>query len=45
MFEKANLLIGIYKTSDCTESTIVRTDKYQKILSDALAEDAKNRLI
>ncbi|XP_022172388.1 structural maintenance of chromosomes protein 4 [Myzus persicae] len=41
MFEKANVLVGIYKTNDCTATSSVTTDKYQDILKGALYKYAK----
>lgn len=38
MFEKANLLVGIYKTNDCTATTSVSTDYYDKLLAGQLKE-------
>jgi hypothetical protein len=28
MFEKANVLVGIYKTNDCTATTSITTSEY-----------------
>lgn len=41
MFEKANVLVGIYKTNDCTATSSVTTDKYQNMLKGALFKYAK----
>ncbi|KAL4119341.1 hypothetical protein QTP88_012159 [Uroleucon formosanum] len=41
MFEKANVLVGIYKTNDCTATSSVTTDKYQDSFKGALYKYAK----
>lgn len=43
MFERANLLVGIYKTNDCTETTSVKTNEYVDMFSGALAKVKKDR--
>lgn len=39
MFEKANLLVGIYKTNDCTGTSSIYTDVYKKFLGGALVKN------
>lgn len=41
MFEKANVLVGIYKTNDCTATSAITTDKYQGMMKGALYKYAK----
>uniref|UniRef100_A0A2S2P266 Structural maintenance of chromosomes protein n=1 Tax=Schizaphis graminum TaxID=13262 RepID=A0A2S2P266_SCHGA len=41
MFEKANVLVGIYKTNDCTATSSITTDKYQDMLKGALYKYTK----
>ncbi|KAE9542882.1 hypothetical protein AGLY_002793 [Aphis glycines] len=41
MFEKANVLVGIYKTNDCTATSSITTDKYQGMMKGALYKYAK----
>jgi len=38
MFEKADLLVGIYKTDDCTSTTSINTSFYKNVVSGALAK-------
>lgn len=36
MFEKANYLVGIYKTNDCTRTTYVDVNEYTKVVESCL---------
>lgn len=40
MFEKANLLIGIFKTDDCTKTVSVIPGGYENVFVNAVAECA-----
>lgn len=42
MFERANLLVGIYKTNDCTQSVTIKTDMYKDKMAGALTEIQNN---
>lgn len=41
MFEKANLLVGIYKTNDCTQTVAINTSAFEHLLEGCLAKQAK----
>lgn len=42
MFEKANLLVGIYKTNDCTQTISIVTSDYEKLLKGPLVHSGKS---
>lgn len=42
MFEKANVLVGIYKTNDCTATTSVTTSEFTGVCTGALAKYHKH---
>lgn len=41
MFEKANVLVGIYKTNDCTETVPINTSAYLHLPAGLLAKNTK----
>lgn len=38
MFERANLLVGIFKTNDCTKTVSIKTNNYVNLVPGTLAK-------